>query len=171
MCIAVAILLSILATRSAPAADAYYLIDNFSSPLPDEPGLSFSVDTANPKVGLGALKVDYVLPADRRPIDFTIPEKRWILPAAGNIVFWLKGDQSDTELQFTMMTSQFRTEADGHRSLINAKAVELHPVKADPAAKGNCGVNWIRRSGRKSRWMLQSQYLLTMFAGSPACGS
>jgi hypothetical protein len=135
--ILIALLLSILANRSAPAADSYYLIDNFSSPLPDEPGLAFSVVTVNPKVGLGALKVDYVLPGDRRPIDFTLPEKRWMIPAAGNIVFWLKGDQSDTELQFTMITGQFRTEPDGRRSLINAKSVELHPVKADPAAKGN----------------------------------
>ena len=44
-----AFLLSLLGSRAALAAEPHYLVDNFSSALPDAPGVTFVVDTANPE--------------------------------------------------------------------------------------------------------------------------
>src|SRR6185437_3475027 len=62
-------LLSFLLTAKAFAADPYYLIDNCSAQMPSVPGVNFTVDSEAPKVGLGAMKVDYNFVAGQRVID------------------------------------------------------------------------------------------------------
>ncbi|HZK82061.1 MAG TPA: hypothetical protein VFC46_13360, partial [Humisphaera sp.] len=119
-----ALTLSLLLAPLAIADAPHYIIDNFSSPLPDTDGMRFSVDTTAPKVGLGALKIDYEF-APPKNLDNPIPEERWLFPTAGKLVFWLKGDGSNNELQLFMFTGQFRIEPDGHRTPINVKGVEL----------------------------------------------
>ncbi len=123
--------LFLLVGQSALADNPHFIVDNFSSPLPDAPAMKFSVDTANPKVGLGTLKADYEVTLAEKNIEITIPDEHWLIPAPGKLVFWLKGDGSGNELQFVMYTGKFRLEPDGRRSAIDVRGVDLPRVKLD----------------------------------------
>ena len=120
--------LSAAMTQAALADRPHFLVDNCSNVLSDAGGLKFSNSTA-PKVGLGALKINYGFAVESKLAEAPIPDNTRSIPTAGKLVFWVKGDGSANELQFVMTTAQIRVETDGRRTPVNPKAVELPRVK------------------------------------------
>ena len=127
----VASIFFLLGAHTAPAADAYYLIDNFSAAPGDSPAMVFSVDTAHPKVGLGALHVDYTVAADKHTAEYVVPDRRWTIPVSGKLKFWVKGDGSGNELQFTISVGGVREEPGGGQLILAPQTANLPPVKLD----------------------------------------
>jgi hypothetical protein len=128
----VALLLALF-SLAASAATPHFLIDNFSSPLPDagNAGLSFAVDSKDPKIGLGHLVAAYSFPAEQRQADFELPRTRWPLPAPGKLTFWFKGDGSANELALVVYAGQPKTEPDGRRTIQNIRGTDLPKLKLD----------------------------------------
>lgn len=116
----------------APAARAerpHLLVDNCSTAFQDSGALKFTVDSAAPKVGLGAIKINYRFNAESKFGETVIADNTRPIPASGKLVLWVKGDGSANELQFIMTVAQLRTESDGRKIPVNLRHVELPRIK------------------------------------------
>ena len=123
--------LGILCLPAIVRAESYYLIDNFSSPLPGNAMISIEPDRTAPKVGLASGKLSYHLNPGSRSGSLNLPDNRLIVPAAGTLKLWIKGDGSGNELQLTLRHAAVKADGEGRRSLEQQQELRVPPVKLD----------------------------------------
>jgi len=121
--------LTVRASIAVAEHRTYYLIDNFSRPLPSGDSVNCSVDEAGPRVGLNAVRVRYRFDvARRRRLQIVLPAEARAIPTTGTLKLWVKGDGSGNQLQLQYTHAEVRRHHDGRRFLHRHRHVPLRAV-------------------------------------------
>ena len=100
----------VLAMARVAGAQAYRLVDNFTTPLPSEANVKFDADFEHPKVGLAAGQVTYTFDARTRQAAVLLPDRLRPIPGPGTLKLWVKGDGSGNEMELLIRHAPERAE-------------------------------------------------------------
>ncbi len=108
--------LLLLASAAAAFAQAHVLVENFTAPLPSSPQIISEADTTDAKVGLASAKLTYHLNPRIRAAQLDLGDKPRALVGPGVLKLWVKGNDSDHELELTLRNAVTQTGADVSRA-------------------------------------------------------
>ena len=95
----------------------YYVVDNFTGPLPSGPGIRSARVTADAKVGLAMARLEYNF-GKAQTLRLSLPDESRPVSRGGTLRMWIKGDGSGHRLQLQLKHAQVvRATRDRARSL------------------------------------------------------
>lgn len=127
----IAFAMMVCANASAATLEASHLIDNFTQPWPGNAQISCSVETAAPKVGLGSGLLTYQMDPKQRRASLNLPDSFRSIPSAGMLKLWIRGDNSGTEIEFSIRHAKTRVDNEGRRQYYEHQNLNLPRVKLD----------------------------------------
>lgn len=127
------ILILLSSLLAAGERETYYLIDNFSRPLPPGQFVESTVEQTDVRMGLVAARLRYKLdPARRRHrAQIGLPQEARPIPGTGTLRLWVKGDGSGNQLQLQYTHAEAAVRHDGHRYLHRHRHVSLPAIVLD----------------------------------------
>jgi len=131
LCRLAAAFTALLLALTVAAGEQYHLIENFTVELRGSPSVTCVADFQKPKVGLASAQVTYTLDANQRRAMLQFPEGSRLIPAAGMLKIWIKGDNSGNELEFTVRHARTKVENDGRRHFFEHGQLQFPRIKLD----------------------------------------
>ena len=115
----------------AAGVSGYYLVDNFTTPLPSETNVKFDADFQHPKVGLASGQVTYTLDRRTRQAVALLPDHARVISGPGTLKLWVKGDGSGNEMELVIRHAPDASPTDARRPRRSGGDLSLPRIKLD----------------------------------------
>jgi len=112
-------------------AEAYYLVDNFTTSLNSGDGVRCEVESVEAKVGLASARVFYQADPRQRRATLGFPEAAKRIPGPGLLKLWVKGDASGNDMELVLRHALVKSEPDGRRMLFGHRDFPLPRIRLD----------------------------------------
>ncbi|MGB8355168.1 MAG: hypothetical protein WCD79_14820, partial [Chthoniobacteraceae bacterium] len=106
-------------------------MENFTASLPSNAQVVCEADFKDPKVGLGCGKITYHLNPKTHVASLDLGDEHRSLTGPGILKMWVKGDNSQNELELVIRYGKVAASADNHSPASTQTEIALPRVKLD----------------------------------------